>query len=219
MTPGPTLVVGCVACGAPYLLESLASGNTFGARSWTDGFQQAPMLPATPPITRCAKCAAFFWVDDAPEIGEYEPWEPTPPPIAKGARKVRWLKEPEYAEAISAGMMTTPDRERELRLYAWWTANTPRRKRATATRDAETEARVRANLERLAAMLDVDDANDRVMAAEIARELGRFEVAAELLARAFPPGYEHVVGLIAELAAKGDDRVREIKEGRRAGRR
>ena len=210
--PGPTLVVACVACRASYLRESLHSGNTFGARCWTDGYQHAAMPPDTPPITPCAKCAAFFWVDGAPEIGVFEPWDATPPPIAKGARKVRWLKEPEYAEALASGHATTPDRERVLRVYAWWTANTPRRKRATAARDADTEARVRANLERPAAMLDVDDARERLTAAATARELGRFDAAAELLARAVPPGYERVGAFIAELAAKCDDRVRELTE-------
>ena len=44
MLPGPNQIVACPHCEALAQYETLTSGNTFGARVWTDGKQIAPML-------------------------------------------------------------------------------------------------------------------------------------------------------------------------------
>ena len=54
MLPGPTLIIACPACKAEHLLPTLASGNTLGARYWTDGYCEAPMLPEIPKGSRFA---------------------------------------------------------------------------------------------------------------------------------------------------------------------
>jgi hypothetical protein len=48
---------------------TLVSGNTFGARAWTDGRQVAPMLPRPPAVVTCEICAECYWLKDAREIG------------------------------------------------------------------------------------------------------------------------------------------------------
>lgn len=45
MIPGPTLVRARPECKALAKHEAIQSGNTFGARWWTDGAMDAPMLP------------------------------------------------------------------------------------------------------------------------------------------------------------------------------
>jgi hypothetical protein len=75
MMPGPTLIIACPACGASHQRATLASGNTLGARLWTDGKMEAPMLPSLPAVTRCAACARLFWVEDAPLLGEVDPFD------------------------------------------------------------------------------------------------------------------------------------------------
>ncbi|HZI12979.1 MAG TPA: hypothetical protein VE153_21535 [Myxococcus sp.] len=72
MTPGPIHVIACPGCGQLHRALSLASGNTFGAFSWTDGRIIAPMSPEFPRCTRCPRCAAFFWVHRAREVGSYD---------------------------------------------------------------------------------------------------------------------------------------------------
>ncbi|WP_164018251.1 ribosomal protein L7/L12 [Pyxidicoccus trucidator] len=69
MMPGPVLVLACPRCGALHRCHSLASGNTFGAIVWTDGWRDAPMLPLPPLISRCAACHRFFWVGRAERRG------------------------------------------------------------------------------------------------------------------------------------------------------
>jgi len=69
MKPGPDLVVACPRCGRRAKVPALRSGNTFGARFWTDGKVDAPMLPRRPPIAPCRGCGRPFWWHDA-VVGE-----------------------------------------------------------------------------------------------------------------------------------------------------
>jgi hypothetical protein len=45
------------------------SGNTFGAKVFSDMKRVAPMLPEFPRITICPKCNTIFWLSKAEEVG------------------------------------------------------------------------------------------------------------------------------------------------------
>jgi hypothetical protein len=64
MLPGPVLIIACPKCDFLMAKETIQSGNTFGARWWSNGKVDAPMLPNYPKIARCGGCRAFFWVED-----------------------------------------------------------------------------------------------------------------------------------------------------------
>ncbi len=64
-TPGPTIVRECPKCRVPIEEPTMASGNTIGARFWSDGKMVAPMLPNYPWLVKCSKCKHLFWVDEA----------------------------------------------------------------------------------------------------------------------------------------------------------
>jgi len=70
MLPGPDIIHECPYCQAQARKETLMSGNTFGAKTWSDGFWDAPMLPSAVRVTRCPRCRGIFWVKDAKEIGK-----------------------------------------------------------------------------------------------------------------------------------------------------
>ncbi len=70
MVPGPDRVIECAPCKTLMRVPTLLSGNTFGARWWTDGKMIAPMLPMPPTITRCHGCGRYFWIAEAKGIGE-----------------------------------------------------------------------------------------------------------------------------------------------------
>jgi hypothetical protein len=46
-----------------------------GAITWSDGWQDAPMMPRPPRITRCAQCRKIFWTAEAPQLGYAPPAE------------------------------------------------------------------------------------------------------------------------------------------------
>jgi len=65
-------------------------------------------------------------------------------------------------------------------------------------------------LMRLPDLLDWENADDRVMKAEIARELGRFEDALSMLAEAFPEKMQTSVDINSALCQKKDVTVAEV---------
>lgn len=72
MIPGSHDIIGCPTCGAPHRQGSLVSGNTLGARWWSDGKLEAPMLPARPLVTRCRGCGRYFWLSRGERLGHIE---------------------------------------------------------------------------------------------------------------------------------------------------
>jgi len=64
MTEGPTMVYKCPKCKEAVRRISLLSGNTFGAKCFSDGKRTAPMLPEFPAIVKCGKCGGFFWLEN-----------------------------------------------------------------------------------------------------------------------------------------------------------
>ncbi len=212
MLPGLTLIIACPICKAEHLLPTLASGNTLGARYWTDGYCEAPMLPEQPPVTRCGRCRGFFWCADAEEHGKLDCWAPGEPPDGREYYDVRWLTVAQYDGALEAGIARTAGRERALRTLAWWKANARLRTRAKAVWAPSLVSRIRGNLERLQKLLDAHEPRGWLWAAEIARELGRFEEAGKRLrsCAARDSGIAVTAALIEELVAKGDARVREV---------
>ena len=59
MTPAIARIVECPYCGGTKELLSLMSGNTFGARYWSDRKQVAPMLPQVSPVQKCPHCGKY----------------------------------------------------------------------------------------------------------------------------------------------------------------
>jgi hypothetical protein len=324
MKPGPDIIVACPRCGHRAMVPTLMSGNTFGARHWTDGYVEAPMLPRQPPIAVCRKCRHVYWWADtivgkrgrgtllllsavlvygAPLllfiaripvgfvlgialvlIGAIGAW-------IKLREKQR-LEEPDeahYLDALDAGIgmgmsphiqgniqvdepqdeqaekpqdeqagkpqdeqtekpqdtladkpqdtladkpqepladkpqepladkLQDTQRERTLRMHAWWLGNNPARgltggkpSQNPGAPLAPRSARAEASLRRLYEMLDQDKPDERLLRAEIARELGDFERAEADLAVEFPAERGLIVARVRELTALRDTRVGEI---------
>ena len=64
MIPGLPEYIKCPSCGAYQLRGTLMSGNTVGARYYSDGKSIAPMLPEFPVFVRCHECTAFFKIEN-----------------------------------------------------------------------------------------------------------------------------------------------------------
>jgi len=220
MIPGPDKVIECPKCKELARVFTLVSGNTFGARKWTDGKMIAPMLPRPPAVTKCKKCGHYFWTSDAKEIGELPLWGAEAEKIPskwKAAERVRELSETEYLEAINIGIASTKEQELHLRICAWWAGNDSLRSQGQSPGDQTQTVPTRSleatiNLEHLLELLDIRNPDQRLMKAEVLRELGRFDDAIRVLEFHFPSEYANVVALIRNLAQKEDPIVREILE-------
>jgi hypothetical protein len=205
MTPGPTIIRKCTACTKPIKQHTIGSGNTFGATFWTDGKREAPMLPDQPWMVICPHCHSPLWIDELETLGEIEPW---------GEGRGKFKEAIEYGTPTLDDYLTalgkdadTPEKERYVRLRAWWASNDVRRK---TTGDIPLSSLETANLTAFANMFDEADSNDLVMKAEVMRELGRFDVAMALLARSADSDIAQAVEIIKRLVESKDPYVREM---------
>ncbi len=205
MLPGPTVVLKIPTTGTLVKIETLSSGNTFGARYWTDGKREAPMLPDQPWLQRLPRNGEFFWTDECEQFGQEVPWE-----SASEFANVPFAVEPTikgYNRALAGGIASTPAKERYIRTRLWWALNDPLRHGKRRTSKAEMD---RDNLHKLLSLLEESDPGDRLMAAELCRELGNFSRASDLLEFNFPEDFEHSANVIKMLTKKGDVLVREV---------
>ena len=204
MIPAPDKIIACPNCDALAKEPGLLSGNTFGATLWSDGKQEAPMLPSFPAIVKCANCMQFYWIEDAEVIEENKPWndEQKDTPIEwKNAPQVDWPSIDEFVDAIEKGLGDSRDKERYLRLHLWWAINDiirNTRKRKTPPEYKETNQR---NLEQLLLLLaEEDDLQSKIMQAEIYREMKMFDRAIAILS-SIPEEYESLAKQLIELSS------------------
>lgn len=175
-------------------IGTITSGNTLGAQYWTDGKCEAPMLPENPLLRKHPTTGELFWTGECEEIAEEDPW-------GEEFKDVPFAETPtlsDYQAAIKAGLAETPKKERYVRTHAWWAANDAVRHGGKSEAAPDVE-----NLNRLLELLDQNEPNQRLMAAEIHRELGDFEHCGNLLHFEFPRGYMKAVELIRRLAGEG----------------
>ena len=204
MLPGPTIIKKCSACSKPVEQETIGSGNTFGATFWTDGKCECPMLPDKLSLVICPHCHVPLWIDELEELGKIEPWG-TGDGRFKDAGPYQLPSLKDYFSVLKKGPETL-EKERYIRLRAWWAGNDTRR-----IKEIEISATEASNLTALAKLLNESDSRDLIMKAEIMRELGRFDDARALLARPVDQNLSQAVEIIKALVEKNDPYVRVMQ--------
>jgi len=208
----PDQIVACPHCQALARHKVLASGNTFGALTWTDGRQIAPMLPELPGIVKCHACSELYWLKNATKIGDVDSLTGPIPNFKGDWKKAPMIAEPEeadYYRALENGFVENAEQERAVRMLAWWKRNDQFRDIDSEDFEAPpTQARPmpftlsadgRKNLEALFPLLTKDNNNDRIMRAEILRQLGEFDFAKLTLDQVTDPELAGVVAQIRKL--------------------
>ncbi len=112
----------------------------------------------------------------------------------------------DYIDFLSTGVFDS-EKERYIRLHAWWAGNDPRRQGGEASPMTKAE---RTNLRAFLPLLDEPNDYDRLMKAEGLRELGSFAAAEKLLATHFDNDLRKPVKFIRDLCRKGSTSVEEI---------
>ena len=136
-------------------------------------------------------------------------------PVPEAWSKAPEVKEPsadEYLDAIEAGLAKDRAQERSLRLLAWWRGND-----SSGTGGLAAEAHpaaspdgFRRNLLRFADLLTDDTDNDRVMKAEVLRELGQFKAAQAALGKVASRDFDWVVERIRTLCKARNPTVAKL---------
>ena len=163
------------------------------------------MLPDQPWLVVCPHCHAPLWIDEQRKLGEVEVGDPGYDEFKDADCVVPSVDD--YFATLE-GDVATPEKERYARLKAWWAGNDRRR---TSADEIPVSPRETANLKAIAEFLNESDDGDRIMKAEVMRELGCFEDARKLLARSFDESLARAVAIITSLVEAGDRYVREMK--------
>ena len=195
----------CPRCDHAFSYMAVGSYNTFGATFYTDGYIEGPMYDDQGRLFRCPQCRSLGWHDElvceeeADEDELASVFEPDVGPVALE----------HYPALLDEAPWRGPDEEKYVRIAAFWAANLPRRGNpGTSAPFTDSEERnLLALLERLG-----DSSQDRLMRAEILREMGRFEECLEVLMGLEDAELEGLVKLIRELAMASDARVVAIPE-------
>lgn len=182
-TPGPTLIKKCNRCDGLMKQRTIASGNNFGARYWTDGKVDTPMLPDTPMVVVCPHCGKVDWLKNFVEVGEI----PGPrgfgvplPEYDLSFEDLPFIEVPtgdDYLGFIESTELIH-DQEFYLRWTYWHLMNDARRKSSALLPLGIDEVE---NLQRLLVLIKSPSESIRLAKAEIHRELGDFESCAKLL--------------------------------------
>jgi hypothetical protein len=189
----PMLIIReCPHCKAHVVQEETVSGNTIGSTYWTDGKREAKMLPNHPWLAKCPACSGLFWIDESVEVDSGFD-------AGKGKQQVLAPSGKEMLEFLS-GPALPIDKELYVRVSAWRSANDAWRRVPNATL-AFSKDQVQ-NLNALSEMLEEAEPNQRILKAEIARELGEFDECLSLLSHPLDERYGHAVGFIKKLAEK-----------------
>lgn len=174
--PGPNLVYKCPKCGSLLQNSSLMSGNNAGAKLYSDGKQDAPMLPSFPDLTKCKKCDSIFWLSDLKVIEERS-W------LARGKE---WEEDVPFAEFLNVNdlfraLNEYKNKEFSIRIMIWWTFNDRVRENHDLFVEQDDENLWQSNCNALLNLLDKNDINQKIMIAELYRNLGQFEKCLDII--------------------------------------
>lgn len=188
---GDNYIYQCPGCPSKISRGSLMSGNTIGARYYSDGKRIAPMLIDFPEITKCYECDTIFWIKNATELGTSGWFEELNEDQEK-IQKASFLNIQEYFDALETKVFQSVVEERYLRVNIWWTFNDRIRQKDEKHKlkgmnvpilvHSDDEKKLwEENTYYLIGMLDQEDYNNRIMIAELNRNLGKFDECMEIL--------------------------------------
>lgn len=195
--PAPNIIRACPECSGEIVQNAIMSGNTFGARMWTDGKMEAPMLPDYPLLVKCPDCQALLWIAEAREIGLGGFFDENPG--WPNAKKPGLPSESDLLRALMAGELSA-EKDLYLRRRYWWTINDAYRTDTPAVA-AFTPLQERL-LRSLADVFDVTDPDQRIAKAEIFRELKMYGDCIRLLADPFDDDIHAKVGTFIKKSAE-----------------
>ena len=180
MLPGPTSLYQCPNCDNQLSQESIMSGNTLGARVFSDGKMIARMLPDFPNLTKCEKCNHIFWLSKLEKTTSYR-WGTIRNDGSKRVDRAKFLDLDDYYRAFDVGVVENKREACIVRKRIWWAYNDRIRSGVSIFQDEHDEKRWKENCQILQSLLDSSDVNQKMMIAEIHRNLGHFEACITIL--------------------------------------
>lgn len=217
MQPGKTILAMCPHCGQEKELMSLISGNTFGARQWSDTKMFAPMLPRVSDVQKCRHCGKYFMYREA-RIRFDESNDSFKFTTVTGKLSYEEMKQAFLMLEDSVG---GKESELDLRMAFLHSFNDAFREcmdcysgdiKDSSQRNETDYELHRSNLNAILSLIDASKDENGIFIAEIYRELGQFDDCISMLdnfkSTSGPVG--SIAAQIREKAFLEDDKVFEI---------
>ncbi len=158
----------CSHCGGGLTFRPLLEVNARCAVLWSDGYVDSPMVPEQPLLVRCGHCKAEVWL---PELKAS---------VLEGADTAL-----DYLSLDEEGLWTLLEDYRKqpsehqlyIRLKLWQLANHKYRREKVIP--VQWSTRELSNMKDLLLILDMNSVQERLLAAELLRQLGDFGSAEE----------------------------------------
>lgn len=203
---GHKIVLELPGSGTRLKIWPILSMSSFGTTVWSDGMSD-PLWEFTPsfgchPVTR-----EFFWTSQCRVVGtDVLDMRATQEQAVNYADVPRAdiLEVEDFDRVILAGVFPGAAEELYFRRRFWWRANDPQR---IGAERVLAEDRFRENHERILELVPAESPDRPLMAVEMAREVGDFERASELLDALPPESSPSVAGLLRERVKDRTSRV------------
>jgi hypothetical protein len=172
MNPGPTLYYNCPECGMTHASESLLSGNTFGAKHYSDLRRECPMLPEFPKFVKCERCANFFWLEEQFKVKTYS--NDSPP-------FVKFPSIQEYKEALISKEYRNDLEEKFIRIRLLWSYHRAVEEDKLTPEAIHKDTYYTVNIDHLIQLFAPESPDSNLFLSELNRFAGRFSDALLLL--------------------------------------
>ena len=177
----------CPKCSNILYKGSLISGNTMGAKLYSDGKEIAPMLIEFPVISKCSKCNTIFWLENEIEIENH-----------KDSEKAEFLTISDYQTALKNKLFRSKEEEIYIRKGIIWGFN-DRLRNGDPLIDSESEKEIWTNnIQKLISLLDQNDLEEKILIIELLRYQGNFMDSLGLLETIHNPKLEWLVQLFGK---------------------
>ncbi len=174
MTLDNSLLLKCPFCGKEKEVLSIASGNTFRGRQWSDLKSVYPMLPKVSPVQKCPSCGKYYFTENV-EKKQGDGFS-----MEEGNLTYWQLKE----SAAQFGESLQKNEKNTLNMLLLWAYNDLYNREGVETTEAPSEERSYMD-EVFDDLLSREDV-DNIVYAEFWRESGDFDDALDLLERCQP---------------------------------
>lgn len=197
---GQTSYKCCENCQQPVAIVPLLSGNPMGGTLWSDGHMDAPQLPEQELLGKCGHCGEIACLA---ELQDYA----GPAAVDNAAdHAFKPLTLDDYRMLVDHIDLIDASYHLYLRLKCWQLGNHPRRQADAERPLSENETE---NLQQLL-MLFGDDEPDRLLKAEVFRQLGDFERAENALVGPFHSQAGDIVSRLRELVRQRQSQLAVI---------
>ncbi|MDN5350204.1 MAG: hypothetical protein PWQ54_1600 [Bacteroidales bacterium] len=211
MLPGPTLLYACPKCGQKIANESLMSGNTFGARYFSDGKRIAPMLPEFPDLIRCQSCGFFFFLHEQEPVDELYRFDDQ---FDFDLSEIDQAQAPgldDLVLALREEVARKKENEIAIRMDIWRAFNDRSRNGKSMFLNENDKVLYHRNCEVLIALIEPKEDHFKVTLAELNRNLGLFDTCLKLINSLEDQRWNNLKKQFTMACEQGETKVFELK--------